>query len=128
MEWALRQARDRNPIIGGFHSPLERSVLELLLEAGSPVVMVLARSVALARINRWWKQAVEQGNLAIVSTAEGLPQLTAQRATTRNDVAARLAATIVIGHASPEGGLGAQIRAWRSDGLRIHELCRRPSP
>lgn len=42
MDWALAPASARRAVVGGFHSPLEQSVLRLLLEAHSPVV-------------RWWR-------------------------------------------------------------------------
>lgn len=50
MDWALEQARARRAVVSGFHSPLEQSVLHLLLEARSPVVAVLARPVAGAQL------------------------------------------------------------------------------
>ena len=37
-EWALQQAKTRQVVISGFHSPLEQSVLQLLLVARSPAV------------------------------------------------------------------------------------------
>lgn len=43
MEWAIEQARGKKPVISGFHSPLEQSVLAVLLTAGAPCVIVVAR-------------------------------------------------------------------------------------
>lgn len=122
MDWALRRGRDRRPVISGFHSPLERSVLELLLEAGSPVVAVLARSVESARVPVGWKHAIEHGHLTIVSVMDGLPQLTERRAAVRNDLAAQLAVRIDIAHASPDGALQTQINDWDSRGIRVNFL------
>lgn len=34
MDWAVEQARSKSPVISGFHSPLEQSVLEVMLTAG----------------------------------------------------------------------------------------------
>ena len=46
MDWALAQARAKQVVVSGVHSPLEQSVLKVLLTAGSPAVAVLARPVA----------------------------------------------------------------------------------
>ena len=43
MDWALAQAKVRSVVIGGFHSPMEQSVLHPLVQAKIPVVAVLAR-------------------------------------------------------------------------------------
>ncbi len=122
MDWALHQAHGRVPVVGGFHSPLERSVLDLLLEARSPAVAVLARSVESARLPGGWKHAIEQGHLTIVSAMSGLPQLTGQGAAARNDLVAQLATGIAIAHVSPGGALRAQINEWNSRGMQVHFL------
>ena len=45
LDWASQQARAKAVVVSGFHSPLEQSVLKVLTQARSPVVMVLARPV-----------------------------------------------------------------------------------
>jgi hypothetical protein len=40
MDWALNQAREKNVVVSGFHSPLEQSVLKVLMAAHSPAVVV----------------------------------------------------------------------------------------
>lgn len=42
MDWALQQAKLKAVVVSGFHSPLEQSVLKVLIQARSPVVAVLA--------------------------------------------------------------------------------------
>lgn len=61
MGWALEQAQKRQGVISGFHSPLEQSVLQLLLQAKSPVVALLARPVADARLPPGWQAALADG-------------------------------------------------------------------
>ncbi len=61
MEWALEQARQQQPVISGFHSPLEQSVLKVLLQARSPVVVVLARPVVGARLAAGCHARCQQG-------------------------------------------------------------------
>lgn len=50
MDWAVEQARTRKPVIGGFHSPLEFSVLEVLLTVGAPCIIVISRKLDQARL------------------------------------------------------------------------------
>ena len=50
MDWALVQAREKNVVVSGFHSPPEQSVLKVLMAANSPAVVVLARPVAGAKL------------------------------------------------------------------------------
>ena len=118
-QWALQQARQRVVLVGGFHSPLEQSVLRLLLEAGGSAVLVLARPVAHASLRSAWRDALAAGKLALVSASENTHRLSEKDATERNDLAARLANRIVIAYASPDGQLHRQAQGWRLDGLSV---------
>lgn len=122
MEWALEQARTRQVVISGFHSLLEQSVLHLLLEARSPVVAVLARPVAGAQLTSDWQAAIAEGRMAVVSASTETHRLTSERAALRNDLVAQLAESIVIAHASSNGGLARQSELWTSRGLRVLNL------
>lgn len=105
MDWALDQARNRQPVVGGFHSPLEQSVLTVLLQAHCPVVAVLARPVAGARLPAEWCEPLAQGRMAVVSAAARSGRLTEALAAQRNEWVAALASQIVVAHASPGGRL-----------------------
>lgn len=120
--WALQQARERCAVIGGFHSPLEQSVLRLMMEAGGATVVVLARPVSGATLDSTWHGAIGAGRMAVVSRAARNQRLTGQAAHDRNDIAARLANQIVVGHASPDGTLARQCVRWLSDGLSLRYL------
>lgn len=125
MDWALAQARAKQVVVSGFHSPLEQSVLKVLLAAGSPAVAALAPSVAGARLLPEWCDALEKGNLAVVSRNVGeIPahRLTQQLATERNTLVAQLAQNLVVAHASPVGSLAAQVVLWREMGRAVQEL------
>ena len=128
MDWALDQARTRQAVISGFHSPLEQSVLHLLLEARSPVAVVLARPVAGAQLKPDWKDAIAEGRMAVVSASTEAKRLTSEEALQRNELAARLAGHIVIAHASASGSLTRQSEAWASQGLQVLRLAHSPSP
>jgi hypothetical protein len=54
-------------VISGFHSPLERQCLDILLRGKQPVVMALARGLGVLRLPAPQRKAVEDGRLTIVS-------------------------------------------------------------
>lgn len=122
MDWALEKAGTKQPVVSGFHSPLEQSVLKLLLQARSPVVAVLARPVSGARLPTEWITPLTQGSMAVVSAATHAGRLTADLATRRNGWAASLASQIVVAHASPGGGLAALCDGWSLAGRPVRRL------
>lgn len=122
MDWAVAEARSGRTVISGFHSPLERSVLEVLLTARSKAVIALARDVGKARLPAAWRQAVLRDEIAIVSVEPDVQRLTEDLASLRNDWVAALADNIVIGHAEPGGGLERAVCAWNGAGRAVRVL------
>ena len=121
-DWALVQARAHQVVIGGFHSPLEQSVLHLLLTARSPVVAVLARALTGVRLQPAWKTAIAEGRMTVVSASTETLRLTNELAARRNERVAQLAASIVIAHASAGGELARQSASWMQRGLQVTRL------
>ena len=128
MDWALQQASEKRPVVGGFHSPLEQSVLKVLLAARSPVVAVLARPLQSARLPPEWTEPLNQGRMAVVAVAEEVISATAGKRLTQDAAAVRigrvaqLATALVVAHASPGGGLAALLDQWRADGRLVTVL------
>ena len=116
MDWAMQQAQARAVAVSGFHSPLEQSVLKVLIQARSPVVAVLACPVDGAKLPPEWAGLMEQGHLAVVSAATTASRLTGEVATARNNLVAQLATSIVVAHASAGGALANLLSQWRLDG------------
>ncbi len=125
MDWALQQASTKRAVVSGFHSPLEQSVFKVLMSAGCPAVVVLARPVQGATLPSEWAEPLAKGHLAVVSTIVIAGRLTQQLANERNALAACLAQRIVIAHASPDGSLAAQVSHWQQDGLQVEVLAGR---
>ena len=113
MDWALQQARLKAVVVSGFHSPLERSVLKVLIRARSPVVAVLARPVGAAKLPPEWLDPTNQGLITVVSANMTTTRLTNEVATARNRLVAQLATTVMVAHASPGGGLAGLVAEWR---------------
>ena len=61
MDWALEQARSRQPVVSGFHSPLEQSVLTVLLQARCPVAPVLAVESDMERVAHLLEDELSRG-------------------------------------------------------------------
>src|SRR3954471_3161390 len=62
---ALREAQV--PVIGGFHAPMERECLALLLRGAQPVIVCLARSLDTMRLPMAWRAPVAEGRLLLIS-------------------------------------------------------------
>lgn len=97
-------------------------MLRLLVEGGGIAVIVLARPVGTATLKSAWRGALDAGRLAVISQSAALRRLTEKGADERNDLAARLADSIAIAHASPDGRLSRQCVRWRAQGLVIRAL------
>lgn len=119
MDWALQQASAKRAVISGFHSPLEQSVLKVLMAAGSPAVAVLARPVAGAKLPPEWAAPLAKGQMAVVSSVGMAARLTQRLATERNELVAEFAQSIVVAHVSPGGSLAAQVGRWRQEGRQV---------
>ena len=122
MDWVVEQARAKTPLIGGFHSPLEQSVLEVMLAANAPVVIVIARKLETAHLPAEWLAAAQAGTVAVVSMEDAQQRLTAEQAIRRNHWIAHHAAHIVVAEASAEGNLATCLAEWMSEARRVHLL------
>ncbi len=111
---ALRNAHIS--VIGGFHSPMEKECLALLLRGKQPVIICPARTLQGMRLPQEWKSPLEQGRLLLLSPFEdNLRRTTADLAQIRNKFVAAIAAAIFIAHAS-EGSksehLSREVLSW----------------
>ncbi len=99
---ALRDAAV--PVAGGFHTPVERDCLSLLLHGSQLVVVCPARSIARYRIPPAWKEPIAAGRLLVLSPfAPADRRPTRDLAAARNAFVAGVAARILVVHASPDG-------------------------
>lgn len=66
-DWADARGPESAPVIGGFHTSIERDVLRILLRGDAPVTLVLARAVQDYRMSPAIKVAVATGQAQIIS-------------------------------------------------------------
>jgi len=102
LAYALRDAGVT--VISGFHSPMEKECLSILLHGTQPVIICPARSIEHLRLPADWKAALVQGRLLLLSPfAEKQRRATTRRAQTRNEVVAALSDVLLIAHAVSGG-------------------------
>jgi predicted Rossmann fold nucleotide-binding protein DprA/Smf involved in DNA uptake len=90
------------PVIGGFHSPMERECLRILLRGSQPVIVCPARGLHGMRIPSEHKPALEEGRLLYVSPfSDKLCRATIETALFRNRFVAALAERIIVPYAAP---------------------------
>ena len=88
-------------VISGFHSPIEKECLRLLLRGTQPIVICPARSIW-RRISAQLKAPLDAGRLLVLSPFDDKHRrITAENAHYRNRFVAALAARILIPHAAP---------------------------
>lgn len=90
-------------IISGFHSPVEKECLRILLRGTPPLIVCPARSLP-RRVPPDWKQPLVEGRMLILSCfSESEHRVTTDLATRRNELVAALADEIWIAHITPGG-------------------------
>ena len=103
-DWANARGPDSAPVIGGFHTPIERDVLRILLRGAAPVTIVLARAVQGYRASPVLKAAVTAGTAQIVSPFPAAQtRTTAVTAEARNRHILTLCGSVLFAHAAPGG-------------------------
>ena len=104
---AARRLRDEGvTVISGFHSPVEKECLRILLRGKQPIIICLARALEKIRLPANWRSAVEAGRLLLVSPFEKRPQRpTKESSQRRNELVAALSDEVLIIHAEPGGGI-----------------------
>ena len=91
----------RIPTIGGYHSPIEKECLRVLLRGVQPILLCPARSIENMRLKSAWKDALAKERLLILSPFESrYNRQTAALANRRNSFVAALADKIYIAHAA----------------------------
>ncbi|MBP7937701.1 MAG: DNA-processing protein DprA [Phycisphaerae bacterium] len=98
-------------VIGGFHSPMEKECLTLLLRGDQPVIVCLARGLENLRLPATWKPALAAGRLLLVSPFDnGCRRVTEETAEKRNRCIVAIAESIIVTYAHAGG--------------RLEQLCR----
>ncbi len=101
-----RELRDKEtPVISGFHTPVEKDMLEILIKGKSPIVICPARRLEGMRVPVKLRKRLEEGTLLFCSIADPKEKrIIAEIAEERNKLVAALAANHIFIHIE-SGGL-----------------------
>jgi len=99
LEWR----KEGQSIISGFHSPMEKECLRILLKGTQPIIISPARGIW-KRIPKEWMPHIKQGRLLIISKfSKKVTRMTSERAKERNQFIIELADKVYIAHADSGG-------------------------
>ena len=91
-------------VISGFHSPIEKECLRILLRGTPPVIICPARSLEKLRLPSAWKTPLNEGRLLILSCfPPPHHRATTELAARRNQFVAALADEVWFAHIAPGG-------------------------
>jgi predicted Rossmann fold nucleotide-binding protein DprA/Smf involved in DNA uptake len=120
---AQKLAEAGTPVISGFHSPVEREILTVLLGGICPIVIVLGRGLESLRIPQPWYIPLEQERMVLISEFDGkVKRPTVETAEKRNHLVAELAYSILVIYAVEGGRLADQVKVWERMGKQVQKL------
>jgi hypothetical protein len=122
-DFARRTPPDGPTVIGGFHSPMERTCFDTLLARHVPVVCVPGRRLHQKGIPKAWLMASADGRLLVLSPfAESQRHVTRDLARQRNLLIAVLADMLFVPHAIRGGSTEAVVRTCLHRGKKVFTL------
>jgi predicted Rossmann fold nucleotide-binding protein DprA/Smf involved in DNA uptake len=100
-----RQFREAGTVvISGFHSPMEKECLSLLLRGEQPIIWCLAKRLTHTRLTKEQANALSKGRLLMLSPfGEKIRRADEDTARIRNEFVAALASRVFVAHAAPGG-------------------------
>lgn len=102
-DWATSLSAERNCVVSGFQSPIERDVLHFLLKKRIPIIVVLARAIY-KNIPEDLTEAYDEGRLLFISISQAT-RINKTTARARNNYVAELSSEIVFGMLTEESSL-----------------------
>jgi predicted Rossmann fold nucleotide-binding protein DprA/Smf involved in DNA uptake len=114
-----RRLRDEGAtVISGFHSPIEKECLRILLRGRQPIIACPARAIDTMRIPPECRPAFDDGRMLFLSPFTQDPaRITKQSAIRRNDIVAALADAAYVAHAMPGGQTEKTVELLRDWGV-----------
>lgn len=103
-----KELRDRGEtVISGFHSPIEKDMLAILLRGSQPIILCAARCLEHYRVSKDIAQGIADGRLAILAPAFKNSQIRISReaVSKRNELILRISSRILIVYAEPGGSV-----------------------
>lgn len=119
---AVRALRDAGvTVIGGFHSPMEKEALYLLLRGKQAVIICPARTIQKMRMPTSWRRPMAEDRLLLLSPFDSSTRRIAKSAALRrNAFIAAMADEILVPHATPGGKVETLCREILASGKPLY--------
>lgn len=106
LDWAAEVARrDDVAIVSGFHSKMEREVLDFLLRGKCGIICVLARSIY-KKIPDKYREAYDEGRVLFIAPVKTSATMTSRHlCQQRNEYAASISDELVFSSLRPDSSL-----------------------
>lgn len=100
-----RSLRDNGiAVIGGFHSPIEKDCLDLLIKGTQPIILYPARSIENMLVKKMFRQPLDEGRLLFLSPFEKkVKRQTIQMSQLRNQFICAMAKAVFVSYAEAGG-------------------------
>ncbi len=115
---ALRESD--TTVISGFHSPIEKECLNILLKGKTSIIVCPARSIKNMRIRSEYKEPIKKGRLLLLSMFnEKENRISAERSDKRNHFVAAIADEIFIPYAEIGSKTESLCKHWIEQGRTV---------
>ena len=119
-DWANQVVGGAQAIISGFHTPVEKDVLRILLRGKHPAIMCMARGLENYRVPTDLKLGIADGSLLLVSPFPASERrVTSDLAEQRNRHILTMVDTILIAHAAPDSKTSELATVAKERGLKL---------
>ena len=136
-------------IVSGFHSPIERDCLPILLRGPDPIIIVQAHRLSTTRLPLEWQKAIEAKRLLLLSPfvaavsdrrrrseidatvlvrPNTAKRVTAELAAERNRFVAAISDEVLIPFAAPGSKTETLALDLLASGKRVYTFSERPGP
>lgn len=116
-------------VVSGFHSPIEKDCLPILLRGSDPIVIVQAHRLSTSRLPMDWQKAIEEKRLLLLSPfGERARRVTAELAAERNRFVAAISDEVLIPYAAPGSKTETLALDLLKSGKRVYTFSDRPGP
>ncbi len=110
-------------VASGFHSPMEKECLRILLKGSQPILISLPRSIENMRMPDHYRKPLASGRLLIMSCLpEGQKRITTETALINNRFFAALSDAVFVPYAAPGGKTDALCRQLAAQGKKLITL------
>jgi predicted Rossmann fold nucleotide-binding protein DprA/Smf involved in DNA uptake len=116
-------------VVSGFHSPIEKDCLPIVLRGPCPVIIVQGHRLSVSRLPSEWQKAIDAGRLLLLSPfTQKERRVTAELAAERNRFVAAISDEVLIPYAAPGSRTEALALDLLTSGKRVYTFSDRPGP